>query len=58
MTGPMCVACGTVFPDAPAPAVCPICADERQFVPARGQAWTTRAARAPSHRTAGHEEAP
>ena len=25
------------------PAVCPICADERQYVPATGQAWATQA---------------
>ena len=34
--------CGVSSPDAPTPpAECPICEDERQFVPASGQAWTT-----------------
>lgn len=38
----ICVTCGTQFAlsDAP-PAACPICADERQFVPQGGQNWTT-----------------
>jgi hypothetical protein len=38
----VCTACGTQFPQShePPPA-CPICADERQFVPASGQGWTT-----------------
>lgn len=58
MTGPMCVACGTEFPDAPAPEICPICVDERQFVPAGGQAWTSRAALARTHRNAFHEVEP
>ena len=38
----ICTACGTEFPPSPtAPAVCPICEDERQFVPPGGQSWTT-----------------
>ena len=38
----ICTACGTQYPpsDAP-PGACPICIDERQFVPASGQSWTT-----------------
>lgn len=38
----LCTACGTQYPpsDAP-PEACPICEDERQFVPASGQSWTT-----------------
>jgi hypothetical protein len=38
----ICVTCGTGYPpsDAP-PAHCPICEDERQYVRAGGQAWTT-----------------
>lgn len=38
----LCTACGTQFAesDAPPPA-CPICEDERQYVPAAGQGWTT-----------------
>ncbi len=38
----ICVTCGTQFPpSASAPADCPICLDERQFLPPGGQAWTT-----------------
>lgn len=38
----ICSACGVQYPisDAP-PATCRICTDERQFVPALGQSWTT-----------------
>jgi hypothetical protein len=38
----ICVTCGTQFAatDAPPPA-CPICEDERQYVPEDGQRWTT-----------------
>jgi hypothetical protein len=37
-----CATCGVESgPDRP--TVCPICADERQWVPASGQAWTTQA---------------
>jgi hypothetical protein len=38
----ICTACGTQHSpsDAP-PDMCPACADERQFVPAAGQSWTT-----------------
>jgi hypothetical protein len=37
-----CVTCGAQFPpsDVP-PDRCPLCTDERQYVPASGQAWTT-----------------
>jgi hypothetical protein len=38
---PLCVACGTQYPPGPAPSTCFICEDERQYVPAAGQAWTT-----------------
>jgi hypothetical protein len=38
----LCSTCGTQFAerDTP-PSACPICEDERQYVPATGQAWTT-----------------
>ena len=36
----ICATCG-VEHEVPAPAVCPICADERQYVPASGQRWTS-----------------
>lgn len=43
MTCFICVTCGTQFADAgeKPPQRCPICEDERQFVPPGGQAWTT-----------------
>jgi glyoxylase-like metal-dependent hydrolase (beta-lactamase superfamily II) len=41
---PICVTCGTQYPPAPAPPdTCPICTDERQYIPASGQEWTTLA---------------
>src|SRR5699024_1844057 len=36
----ICATCGVEY-DEPVPAVCPICADERQWVPAAGQQWTS-----------------
>ena len=42
MTHFVCTACGTQFPAAAEPpARCPICEDERQYVPGTGQDWTT-----------------
>jgi hypothetical protein len=42
MPNSICVTCGTQFAqtDSP-PAICPICADERQYVGRDGQQWTT-----------------
>ena len=38
----ICTACGTQYPSSEAPpGACLICTDERQFVPASGQSWTT-----------------
>jgi len=38
----ICSTCGTSYPDAPHPrSDCPICEDERQYVPPGGQLWTT-----------------
>src|ERR1700742_2739276 len=46
----LCKTCGTSFTDAPKPpAHCPICDDERQFVPRQGQQWTTPRALADNH---------
>jgi hypothetical protein len=46
----ICTACGTQYPpiDAP-PAECAICTEERQFVPAAGQTWTTLTALRRTH---------
>ena len=46
----ICVACGTQYPDSDEPpAECPICVDERQYVPKDGQRWTTLAELASDH---------
>lgn len=38
----ICAACGVERPESPEPpASCPICLDERQYVPRWGQAWTS-----------------
>jgi hypothetical protein len=38
----VCTTCGTQYPPSPAPpTACPICDDERQYVPGTGQGWTT-----------------
>lgn len=42
MTVRLCATCAVEQPsEGPLPAVCPICADERQYVPPGGQRWTT-----------------
>ena len=52
----ICTACGTQYPDsAKAPADCPICEEERQYVPPRGQTWTTLEALSQSHMNSFHE---
>ncbi|MEW4487469.1 MBL fold metallo-hydrolase [Thalassoglobus sp. JC818] len=39
----ICKTCGTSFEESPSPPKsCPICSDDRQFVPRTGQEWTTR----------------
>src|SRR6201986_5645526 len=41
----ICNTCGTQFsPSDKEPARCPICDEERQFVPPSGQVWTTHEA--------------
>jgi hypothetical protein len=47
---PICHTCGVQFavPATP-PAVCPVCDDARQWVPADGQRWTTMAALRATH---------
>jgi hypothetical protein len=48
-----CVACGTSYPEAERPPErCPICGEERQYVPRGGQAWISREALAAGHRNA------
>lgn len=49
----ICITCGTQFDESGAPPVaCPICEDERQYVRANGQEWTTLAAMRGHYRNA------
>lgn len=42
MTCFICVGCGTQYPaSTEPPESCPVCTDDRQYVPAGGQRWTT-----------------
>jgi len=55
----LCAACSTQFPDSEQPpARCPICEDERQYVPEDGQAWTTLEELRESHAAVIREELP
>lgn len=40
---PVCRTCAVQYPSGPIPKACMICEDERQWVPAGGQQWTTLA---------------
>lgn len=54
---PLCVTCGTQY--GASRTDCPICDDERQYVPLTGQAWTTlEKLRGPSHRGSIHAQGP
>jgi hypothetical protein len=56
---PVCSTCGAVYPasDSP-PDECPICEDERQWVPLDGQRWTSLEELAGAHANAVREEEP
>lgn len=55
----ICTACGTQYPPSAAPPPqCTICEEERQYVPPRGQTWTTPAALAAGHFNAYREHEP
>ena len=55
----LCTACGTSYPEsATPPAHCPICQDERQYIPASGQGWITREQLAAGHRNAWERHEP
>jgi glyoxylase-like metal-dependent hydrolase (beta-lactamase superfamily II) len=59
MSAFICTACGAQFvPSEAPPAHCPICEDERQYVPPRGQTWTTLPALAASHFNGYREHEP
>jgi len=50
MLASICITCGTQFaPSVEAPERCPICDEDRQYVPPFGQAWTTHDALERSH---------
>jgi glyoxylase-like metal-dependent hydrolase (beta-lactamase superfamily II) len=52
----ICTACGTQYPEsAQPPSECTICEEERQYVPPRGQTWTTLQVLQQSHMNAFHE---
>ena len=55
----ICTACGTQYPEREQPpAQCRICEEERQYVPPRGQTWTTPAALAVDHLNSFREYEP
>lgn len=55
----ICVTCGTQFtPSDAAPAACPICQDERQYVAHGGQRWTTLDAMRTTHMNAWRTHEP
>jgi len=46
----ICTACGTQFPaDGEVPALCPVCADDRQYINPNGQSWTNSEELAAGH---------
>jgi hypothetical protein len=57
---PICVACSTQYPESDEPpAACPICLDERQYVPHdTGQQWTTLEELRATHDAVFEEELP
>ncbi len=58
MTCFICVACGTQFnKSSEPPRACPVCEDDRQFVPQSGQEWTDMAAISRTHSVIWNEEA-
>ncbi|RWX08540.1 MBL fold metallo-hydrolase [Rhizobium hidalgonense] len=58
MTCHICTACGTQFEESTEPpSACPVCEDDRQFVPPSGQAWTNMAEISSNHEIKWIEEA-
>jgi hypothetical protein len=59
MSAFICTTCGTMYPASNAPPDnCPICLDDRQFVPDTGQSWTTLNDLQRTHRNLIREEEP
>jgi hypothetical protein len=55
----ICTACGMQYADSDKPpAQCAICEEERQYVPVRGQSWTTLEALSQSHMNSFREYEP
>jgi hypothetical protein len=55
----ICVTCGTQFEASEKPpAACPVCEDDRQYVPAGGQAWTTADELRSTHRNVIEQQEP
>ncbi|HET9715593.1 MAG TPA: MBL fold metallo-hydrolase [Pseudolabrys sp.] len=55
----ICTACGTQYPQtSQPPQECIICEEERQYVPSRGQTWTTLDALSQSHQNSFREYEP
>jgi glyoxylase-like metal-dependent hydrolase (beta-lactamase superfamily II) len=55
----LCKTCGTQFPESDAPpSACPICDDDRQYVPAEGQQWVTYEEVCKKHHAEIREEQP
>lgn len=53
----ICKTCGTEYPPSSnAPEDCPICLDERQYLPPGGQQWTDSESLARAHRTEVREQ--
>ncbi|APO72139.1 metallo-beta-lactamase family hydrolase protein (plasmid) [Rhizobium gallicum] len=58
MTCFICAACGTQFNDGAKPSrTCPVCEDDRQFVPQSGQEWTEITALGRTHNVVWNKEA-
>lgn len=58
MTHFICITCGTQFRESDRPPpTCPICDDDRQFVPRSGQEWTEMAILGQTHAVVWNEEA-
>ncbi|CAM0998465.1 Metallo-beta-lactamase domain-containing protein [Rhodanobacter sp. Root179] len=55
MTKAICETCGTQYPNTP--AHCAVCEDERQYVGAHGQTWTTHEALKATHTLRMQDEA-
>lgn len=47
----LCSTCGTQYPENFNDELCPICNEERQYIPLTGQAWTTHEELLTTHKT-------